>query len=328
MVYNRTMQKDILPSCFGELVNQVNNVRRKSSNEFSSSCPYCLTGDDRFVLFVVGKGGFPFAFCRHDPENHRWYPAKDHKLTQSEIDEFRRNQIEVEKARIEASQRTIEILQNDKMWDFFHNQNSEWSRNTFREWGISDTWVNYLKLGFIPDHTINSVDGAYHSPAFSIPIWSVGGKVQNIKLRLANPKSGRDRYRNYYSTGRSFLFVPMYDLPIEGVGVVVEGEKKAIVMEQTIDDISYRVVGLQSKTPDEEVIKQLKSFEMIYLWLDPDSFTVEYDKHGKRLETANERMVRILGKERVRIVDCPVKSDDGILQGMNPMNFIRMARKA
>ena len=318
------MRYDTLPSCFGELVNQVNNVRRKSSNEYSSSCPYCMDGEDRFVLFVVGKGGFPFAFCRHDPENHRWYPSKDHKLTQAEIDEFRRNQIEVEKARIEASKRTIEILQSDRMWDFFFDQNSEWSRQTFKEWGISESWVNYLKLGFIPDYTIKSVEGAYHSPAFTIPIWSVGGKVQNIKLRLANPASSRDRYRNYYSTGQSFLFVPLYDLPLEGKCVLVEGEKKAIVVEQTIDDMNYRVVGLQSKTPAQELISQLKGFDVIYLALDPDASIK--DKSG---ESAVERMTRMIGRERVRIIDFPCKPDDGIIQhGLDPMKYVRMARKA
>lgn len=318
--------QDTLPSVFGELVNQVTNVRRKSPNEYSSSCPYCMAGDDRFVLFVVGKGGFPFAFCRHDPSGHRWYPSKDHKLTQGEIDEFRRNQIEVEKARIEASQRVLQILQNDRMWESFFDQNSEWSRKTFAEWGISETWIKYLQLGFMPQYILHRIDEPdYFTPAFTIPIWNVGGVVQNIKLRLANPPDTGSRYRNYYSTGQSFLFVPLYDLPLKGTCVLVEGEKKAIVMEQTLNDPNLRVVGLQTKTPAPELFSQLKDFELVYVWLDPDGMV----KENKSKESAVEYVTRMIGKERVRVVPCPVKSDDGIIQhGLEPKKFIQMARRA
>lgn len=319
------MRQDTLPSVFGELVNQVTNVRRKSANEYSSSCPYCMAGEDRFVLFVVGKGGFPFAFCRHDPSGHRWYPSKDRKLSQEELDEFRRNQIEVEKARIEASQRVIQILQNDKMWEFFFNHNSEWSRKTFEEWGIAPSWVEYLKLGFIPEYVLHRVNEPdYFTPAFTIPVWGVGNVVQNIKLRLANPPDQGSRYRNYYSTGQSFLFVPLHDLPLLGAGVIVEGEKKAIVMEQTLDDIKYRVVGIQSKTPAPELFAQLKDLDPVYICLDPDAGA----KEGKNKESAVEYVTRLVGKDRARIVRFPVKVDDGILQGMNPKAYIRMARRA
>lgn len=316
--------QDTLPSVFGELVNQVTNVRRKSANEFSSSCPYCMAGDDRFVLFVVGKGGFPFAFCRHDPSGHRWYPSKDHKLTQGEIDEFRRNQIEVEKARIEASQRVLQILQNDRMWESFFDQNSEWSRKTFAEWGISETWIKYLQLGFMPQYILHRIDEPdYFTPAFTIPIWNVGGVVQNIKLRLANPPSPGSRYRNYYSTGQSFLFVPLYDLPLKGAGVIVEGERKAIVVEQTINNPKYRVVGIQSKTPAPELFSQLKDLDPIYICLDPDAAV----KEGKNQESAVEYVTRLVGKDRARIVNLPMKPDDGIIQhGMDIMKFIQMGK--
>jgi hypothetical protein len=153
----------------------------------------------------------------------------------------------------------------------------------------------------------------------------VGGVVQNIKLRLANPQSGADRYRNYYHTGQSFLFVPLYDVPLTGKCVLVEGEKKSIVVEQTLDDLNYRVVGLQSKTPNADVVKQLKEFEVIYLMLDPDAF----DKVSEKSESAVERVTRILGKERCRIVSLPCKPDDGIIQyGLDPKRYINMAVRA
>lgn len=285
---------------------------------------YC-GGDDRFVLFRMGRHGFPFAFCRQDPDNHTWSPYKDKKPSQSEIDEFKRNQIEVEKARIEASKRTIEILQNDRLWEKFFADNIEYSMNEYRKRGLSDSWIKYLQLGFIADYTVKSNrHDDYHSPAFTIPVWGVGGVVQNIKLRMANPQYDYDRYRNFYHSGRSFLYVPLYDLPLTGAGVVVEGEFKSAVVEQHLDDVSYRVVGIQSKTPDSELLAELKDLDPIYLCLDPDAFIRE----DKQKETAVERMTRLLGRERVLIVDLPCKPDDGINEGMELKKFLRMAKRA
>jgi hypothetical protein len=72
----------------------------------------------------------------------------------------------------------------------------------------------------------------------------------------------------------------------------------------------------------------LKDLDPIYVWLDPDASEVVIGADGNPKETAVQYVTRLVGKERVRIVDCPVKCDDGILAGMNPMSFIRMARKA
>jgi len=68
--------------------------------------------------------------------------------------------------------------------------------------------------------------------------------------------------------------------------------------------------------------------EPVYILLDPDASNPVYDKDGKRRESAVERCVRLVGKERARIVDCPVKIDDGILEGLDPRKYLRMARKA
>jgi len=325
------MREDVLPIEFASIANKVTCVRRKSANEFSSSCVNCggsvhKNGDpsDRFVMFRVGRGGFPLGFCRKC--GYRWYPAKEQKPSKEEMDEWRKNQIEIEKSRIEAAKRSIELLQADKMWEIFYSQNNGYSVDVFRSWGIADSWIDYLKLGLIPDYTVyRHNEEAYHSPAFAIPVWNVGGIVQNIKLRIANPKEDTDRYRNFYAMGNSYLFIPLYDIPLTGAGLIVEGEKKAIVMEQTLDDMGIRVIGVQTKTPAPELFEQLKDLDPIYIWLDPDAMK----KDKKAPETAVERMVRYVGKERARIVDCPVKCDDGIvLQGLNPKQFLRMAKKA
>ncbi len=332
------MRQDVLPPEFESISNLVNYVVKRTQNEWSSSCPKCggsvhKNGEqpDRFRMWVRSKYGTPLGWCRSC--GYAWSPSQDRKPTKEEIEAWQKQQIEVEKERLAAAERALELLQKEKMWEKFYIQNNDYSKNIFRERGIADSWIEYLKLGLVPDYTVKSrTDGEwdyYHSPAISIPIWNVGGVVQNIKLRVTNPRRSNDRYRNWYEAGQSYLYVPLYDLPLTGTCVLVEGEFKSVVMEQTLDDINFRVVGVQSKTPGQNVFDQLKDFEIVYIWLDPDSFVVECDGNGKPRETAVERMVRLVGKERARIVQCPVKSDDGIISGnVDPKKYLAMARKA
>lgn len=326
-----------LPPEFSAIAHIVWDVQKKSDNEWSSTCPVCKdighnprSGlSDRFVMFRVGRYGFPLGFCRSC--GYRWTSKKE-KVSQVDIDEWRKRQIEIEKKRKYAAERALEILQNDHIWERFAEQNNEYSMSVFRSWGLSDSWIKYLKLGLIPDYTLNKdIEWfvPYHTPAFTMPIWYCGGIVQNIKLRLANPREDRDRYRNFYAMGMSFLYVPLYDLPLQGSGVVVEGEKKAAVIEQHLDDINLRVVGLQSKTPDERLISQMKDLDPIYLMLDPDAKVIEKNRIGNpHAESAEQRMVRLLGKERVRIVDLPDKPDDMVNNGADIKRYLKMAMRA
>ena len=321
------MHCNTLPIEFAPIANLVNNVQRVTRNEYSSSCPKCA-GTDRFRLFVVGKHGSPLAICLRNC-GYVWTPAKDHKPTKEEIEEWRKKQIIVEQARKEAAEHALMLLQNERMWERFHAQNNEFSQNEWQRRGIADSWVKYDQLGLIEDYTVYCHgEEPYHNPAFTIPVWGVGGIVQNIKLRVASPRKPQDRYRTFYKTGASNLFIPLYDAPLSGAGVLVEGEYKAIITEQTLDDINLRVVGLQSKAPAPELFKQLKDLEPVYILLDPDANNPVYDKDGKRRESAVERCVRLVGKERARVVDCPVKIDDGILEGLDPRKYLRMARRA
>ena len=321
------MRQVPLPLEFAPIANLVNNVQRVTRNEYSSSCPKCA-GTDRFRLFVVGKHGSPLAICLRGC-GYVWTPASDHKPTKDEIEEWRKKQIIVEQARKEAAERALAMLQCDRMWEKFYAHNNEFSQNEWRRRGIADSWVKYDQLGLIEDYTVYCHgEDSYHSPAFTIPIWGVGGMVQNVKLRVASPRKPTDRYRNLYETGHSNLFIPLYDVPLSGAGVLVEGEFKGIKMEQALDDINLRVVGFQSKTPAPELFEQLKNLEPIYIWLDPDASNPVFGKDGHRRETMVERAARLAGKERCRIVDCPVKSDDGILEGLDPRKYLRMARRA
>src|SRR5687767_14813550 len=208
------MRPDILPPEFSSISHLVNYVHRKSPNEYCGSCPQCggethKNGEapDRFVMFVVGRYGFPLGFCRKC--GYRW-TDKGKLPSKEDVDQWREYQIGVEKSRIEAAKRSIEILRSDKIWEQFHANNNEYSNQMFRGWGIEQFWIDRLQLGLIPDYTVKDGDEFYHSPGITIPIWGVGSIVQNVKIRVTNPRHDRDRYRNLYPMGQSFLFVPRH----------------------------------------------------------------------------------------------------------------------
>lgn len=324
------MRQDNLPVQFAELTARVHYVVRRTQNEYSSSCPECGgtqhqdgSAPDRFRMWIVSKHGVPLGWCRHC--GYVWTPAKERKPTREEIEAWRQERIRIETERKESAERALSILQNEKLWEQFYAANCQMSEQVFRSWGISEKWVEYLQLGFKPDYYVSSETGAYYSPAATIPTWFVGGIVQNIKMRVLNPRNDNDRYRNYYKTGEQNLFVPLYDVPLQGAGVLVEGEKKAIVLEQALDDLNMRVVGLQSKKPDPRLFESLLDLDPVYVWLDPDAFNVT----DKSKESAVEYVTRLLGKERTRIVRSPVKVDDGIISyDLDPRKYLKMARKA
>ena len=327
------MKYDTLPPEFEAVASLVSYVCKRTANEWSGSCPTCggiphRNGEppDRFRMWRVSRYGKPLGWCRSC--GYVWTSDTGRKPTKDEIEFWQKEQIQIEQERRDQAERALELLQNERMWEKFYSQNNRYSMDYFAERGLSKSWIEYLKLGLVPDYIVKSRQNGeweyYHSPAVSHPVWMVGGIVQNIKLRVTSPRRGADRYRNWYKTEKSYLHVPLYDLPLSGVGVIVEGEFKADVLEQTLDDLKFRVVGLQSKTPASAIFAELKDLDPIYVWLDEDAFCKE---NGK--ESAVEYVVRMVGKERARIVQCPVKVDDGIVKyGLEPMKYIKMARKA
>ena len=323
--------KDYLPPEFQPIAHLITNVRRVTHNEYSSSCPQC-GGNDRFRLFVIGKHGSPLAICIRNC-GYVWSPSKDHKPTREEVETWRKQQIAIEQERKANAERALELLQNEKKWIEFHSNNNAYFQDYYAKRGFSQTWIDYLQFGGISDYTVKSrKDGEweyYHSPAATIPIWGVGNVVQNIKLRVTSPRRDGDRYRNWYEAGQSYLYVPLHDLELEDCDVVLcEGEYKAGLMQQTLDGLKsdYTAVGVQSKKPSVESLEALKNCNKVFVWLDNDAFIVN-DKSGLSAVQYVCRGLKEMGLKNILVVDCPTKSDDGILQGMNPLNYINMAKK-
>ena len=323
------MREDTLPIEFAELTSRVHYVRQRTKTEWSSSCPECggephQHGDfpDRFRMWPVSKHGAPLGWCRHC--GYAWTPAKERKPTREEIEAWRLEQIRIETERKKAAERALELLHSQKLWERFYNQHTDGSRAVVRSWGLSDSWQEYLQIGYNPNYQVwRGKEVQYSSPAITIPVWSAEDNVQNIKIRVLNPADDADRYRNQYSTGEHYLYVPLHESPLCGKGILFEGEKKAAVAEANIRSF-HRCMGVQSKRPDPEIFRLMDNMELIYIWPDPDAFVP--DKNGGR---AVDYWIKQLGRERVRVVQCPVKVDDGIVKyGLDIEKYLRMAVKA
>jgi hypothetical protein len=318
-----------LPIQFQSLTGKVRFVIQRGKNEWSSSCPSCggdihpdgKTWPDRFRLWPVSSHGLALGWCRHC--SYVWTEKNERQPSREDIERWRLEQIRIETERKQAAERALELLNSEHLWERFNAAATQYSRQVGRSWGLSDDWQEYLKFGFIPDYSVYKGKDIqpYHSPTITMPVWWAKSKVQNIKLRVLDPKDDNDRYRNWYKTGEHYLYMPLHDVEFDGGGVIlVEGEKKAAVAE-AYNPTSHRVIGMQSIKPDPDLFSLIADCEPIIIIPDPDAFICK-----PNAESGVDYLVRNIGRERVRIVRLPVKLDDGIVKhDLNFANYIKMA---
>jgi len=301
------MRFDTLPPEFSGL--KVNYVQKVSSREWSGSCPQCggephKGGDlpDRFRMWTNANGKNKImGWCRRC--SYVWFPTHDSPMSKEEFEAWRKQQIEVETRKKLEAERALKFLQSEKIWEQYHSELNNWAFEVLESWGITKHMAAFWRLGLIKDYIVNN---EYHSPAISIPVWGPNKDVRNVKVRVLNPRTGSDRYRALYKTGFDSLFFSRWDLQSDTC-LVVEGEKKAMVSSIHVKDI--QVVGTPSVTPSPSALKELEPFKKIYLCLDPDS-----KNKSKNGTSPLRRMVDILGKERVKIVNLPEKVDDMLIK--------------
>lgn len=324
-----------LPVEFASLDGSIAFVRQVTSNEFHSSCPSCKGGihedgsyPDRFVLWIASRRGTPFGLCRKC--GYKWTPTKeDAKWSDEEREEFKRKIQELESQYF--AQKAIELeelskrIEQQGIYEQYHENalGNEYAMNYYASIGIDELWMRFLKKGMISDYTVKGHNSTYHSPAFTFPIWTLGGRIENVKIRVASPKDSSDRYRNLYKAGCQSLYLPTKDDKIKNKVIVVEGEKKAdtVAMYTHLSD-EWQVVGVQSSQPEKRVLKMLEPAEVVFLAFDPDCYCANESGAVPVLRVAEQ-----VGKKRCRLVVPPrdTKFDDAILQGFKFGNALNMA---
>jgi hypothetical protein len=256
-------------------------------------------------------------WCRNC--SYVWLPDTNKPISPEEFEKWRKEQLQRETTRKLEAEKAIKLLESDCLWEKFHHElaKNPLGLQTMESWGIPQSYAEYWKLGFIQDYTVHAKDGEYHRPAISIPVWQKDGKISNIKVRILEPKTSADRYRNWYKIGTAKPFVAWRNSPYDNC-LLVEGEKKAMVsaLHCRMEKIGIQVIGIPSKTPDEDAIKQFDGYKNIYVCLDPDAEVAE------KGISALQRIINMLGRERLNLIKLPAKIDDMLIHNNLKMDGV------
>jgi len=332
---------DLLPPIFASLQGKVSFVVQVTPNEFHSSCPSCGgeihedgTCSDRFVLWIASRRGVPFGLCRKC--GYKWSPEKsDAEWTSEEREEFRLKVVQLEREYFEKKSKELEELSRTIEEQGFYKRyyedglDNEIANMYYESIGVPPNWREYLQKGYIKDYKVRGSLSTYNNSAFTFPIWTLGNRIENVKLRVVKPANSNDRYRNLYKSGCQHLYVPLHENgKLSNKVVVMEGEKKADVTEIWGELSSeFQVVGVQSSMPEKRILKMLadSDVEIFYLAFDPDAYVKQPNGVVAVLNTAKQ-----IGEKRCRLVIPPrnEKFDDAILLGFKFRNAVNMAVRA
>ena len=243
----------------------------------------------------------------------------------------RAKQIELElQEKIEQAQKALKELRKARSWLEYHSNlqgDYGWARELWKERGIDDFFIDYWQLGYCEDYTLWRKDGPnwidwWHSPTLSIPVWSEGWEISNVKHRLINAPDTGGKYIQEKRGIPAAPFIANPDLR-HGPLLLVEGEIKSMVSFMTLNDPDWQAAGLPGVTPDPAIYEIFANYEPVYLCLDPDAY------QGTKPTIKNA--IDAIGKDRTRVMWLPQKIDDAILAGALTKNglyrLINSARK-
>lgn len=265
--------------------------KRKSPSEYSSGCPFCGMGDDRFLLFE--KGNY---WCRQcdakgfiDDDNDEWA-----RLTKAEkaIRALEAKQREMEQRQEEHERRLSALERMARCTDHlrYHEALTWEAIDYWHEEGMTNATIDRYKLGYC-DRCPTDRDGR---SSYTIPvIGRDGATLTNIRHRLVNADNG-DKYRPHMAGLGAQLFNSHYTTTASGNIIITEGEKKSIVLSQE----GFANVGIMGQRSFmRQWIDWLSPFRTVYVALDPDA------------KDSAHRLAHLFnGKGRV--VSLPVKPDD------------------
>ena len=306
-----------------QLAEQAGSKLRRQGAEWRGNCP--LHGGDNPTGFAVytGQDGKQRWQCFSGDCGHgdmidfvaRWHGTDlagalryltgdtqpDPAIVQRLATERAERAAEALKAEIARAQAALDDLLASQRVDTFaaNLQANERARHLWRKCGIIDEMQDYWRLGFCPSFYL--ADGE-KTPTLTIPVFGEGWELRTLRHRLLNPPSPDDKYRPDRAGLGSHIFMADPDLAWNaGRVLVVEGEKKAMVVYQTLDDPTMQVIGIPGKTAAQQVIAALgDGGRDVVVCLDPDA------------QAESQSLARQVGGRVLMLVD---KIDDAILSG-------------
>lgn len=267
-------------------------VKKVGRNEYASPCPWC-GGTDRFH-FWTDRGNYS---CRPGVGHcgrAGWFDELDGQkpLTKEELLELRVSALERKQKELEQRMTVLEKMHQCQDHLHYHRLLAEQGLG-FDYWASegmkADTIRRYL-LGYC-----TSCPTAPGYASYTIPVIA-SGKLWNIRHRIASPVDG-GKYRPHLTGLPSMLF--NYDELKRTDSrrvLILEGEKKAMVVSQETGIPNVATMGMQNFKP-EWVAKFDGRWAEVLVCYDPDAV-------GKAADVA-----RLFGK-RGKVVTLPAKADD------------------
>ena len=263
-------------------------LKKATANEYVGMCPFCSGGNDRFHVFV-DRGNY---WCRQC--DVKGFVDDDQALTDHErrIRELEAQQRMIERKQAETEKRlsALEIMHaSQDHLRYFHNM--EVQTSAIEYWdsqGMTLQTIDDYLLGYCPRCPTDSNGRA----SYTIPVMAFG-KLWNIRHRLIGGDQ-HDKYRPHIAGLPAMLF-NADNLASDGDSLlVVEGEKKSIIVSQT----GFPNVGMMGKSGFKpEWVGKFHRFSTVYVALDPDA-------------EAQAVQIAALFQGRGRIVSLPDKIDD------------------
>lgn len=301
---------------------QCDTELKQSGGYWIGACPFC-GGKDRFT--VKTKGGVTKWFCRgcgHD----RYHDALDYIMRRQDVDFFEACRMvasgsldsyetdpaklaEVERFRQERAaherqerEKRLKDFTTRELGEEYHARLAKKNYDWWQQQGITPDWVDWWRLGYLPEKSFKHGEQLYTCPAYTIPKFDLDWQPVNIDYRLINPPAGVGKYRPEYGLPAApFLSRPdLKEFPDELI--ITEGSKKAMVTSlYTYPGQNSFVVGVPSKSSWCGIADRIKHIGRAWIVLDPDA------------QPEAHKLAVAIGKV-ARVIALPFKIDDGFLR--------------
>lgn len=283
-------------------------LKRVGRTEWAGPCPWC-GGTDRFHVWERSN-----YMCRVGPGHcgrSGWLDELDNAKPVTDADRLAWRVAALERQVAEHAERlaALEYMHSCKDHLTYHNNLTEQAIDYWLGEGITCQTIADRKLGYCP-----SCPTAPGQPSYTIPV-TFRNELYNIRHRLVNPPDKGGKYRPHRAGLPAMLYnADDLDRATSDM-MILEGEKKSIVVSQETQIPNIAMMGKQSFKP--EWAAKLSKFKTVYVCLDPD---------------ATEEAFRVaqMFNGRGRVVRLPVKADDFFSRHSGTkaefMDFVRTAR--
>ena len=271
----------------------------------------CFSGDcggGDAISFVQAWRGWDFKkSCEFLGGDVQADPLEMKRLA-DERAERARKEAEDKQARYEAALRELQVAERHL---YYHNTMQKWAVDMWEARGLPEAYQGLWYLGACDDFVIN---GGYHTPTLTIPIFDEDRNVLDIRHRLVNPPSKNDKYRPERPGlhAKPFLAMPEYGYNGEII-LVMEGEIKAAVTWAYAEMGTMQAIGLPGKVHFSKLTEELRGKNVIVI-PDPGAEKDAYDF----AKSVNGKFLRL-----------PDKVDDYILaMGLDKNKIYRLVKQA